>query len=133
MPNQNPVRAALWMGCAVLSFSFMAVAVRELPGKLRRSGPDGWAAGVLAAGHPFGPVLGKRWTGEWQGPELSFEVWLVRAKTGPGFEPVVELSFKADKQADAAGHREKLTDFVGEQGWLIEPTELKTEMILTRY
>jgi drug/metabolite transporter (DMT)-like permease len=30
MPNQNPVRAALWMSCAVLSFSFMAVAVREL-------------------------------------------------------------------------------------------------------
>jgi drug/metabolite transporter (DMT)-like permease len=30
MLNQNPVRAALWMGCAVLSFSFMAVAVREL-------------------------------------------------------------------------------------------------------
>ena len=27
---QNPVRAALWMGCAVLSFSFMAVAAREL-------------------------------------------------------------------------------------------------------
>jgi len=30
MPNQNPVLAALWMGCAVLSFSFMAVAAREL-------------------------------------------------------------------------------------------------------
>jgi drug/metabolite transporter (DMT)-like permease len=30
MLNQNPVRAALWMGCAVLSFSLMAVAVREL-------------------------------------------------------------------------------------------------------
>ncbi len=30
MLNQNPVRAALWMGCAVLSFSFMAVSVREL-------------------------------------------------------------------------------------------------------
>lgn len=29
MPG-NPPRAALWMGCAVLSFSFMAVAVREL-------------------------------------------------------------------------------------------------------
>lgn len=27
---QNPVRAALWMGCAVLMFSLMAVAVREL-------------------------------------------------------------------------------------------------------
>jgi drug/metabolite transporter (DMT)-like permease len=30
MLNQNPVRAALWMAGAVLSFSFMAVAVREL-------------------------------------------------------------------------------------------------------
>lgn len=30
MLNQNPVRAVLWMLCAVLSFSFMAVAVREL-------------------------------------------------------------------------------------------------------
>jgi drug/metabolite transporter (DMT)-like permease len=30
MLNQNPVRAALWMSCAVLSFSFMAVAAREL-------------------------------------------------------------------------------------------------------
>jgi drug/metabolite transporter (DMT)-like permease len=30
MLNQNPLRAALWMGCAVLSFSFMAVAVREM-------------------------------------------------------------------------------------------------------
>jgi drug/metabolite transporter (DMT)-like permease len=30
MLNQNPVRAVLWMSCAVLSFSFMAVAVREL-------------------------------------------------------------------------------------------------------
>jgi drug/metabolite transporter (DMT)-like permease len=30
MLKQNPVRAALWMSCAVLSFSFMAIAVREL-------------------------------------------------------------------------------------------------------
>jgi len=30
MLNQKPFQAALWMGCAVLSFSFMAVAVREL-------------------------------------------------------------------------------------------------------
>ncbi len=30
MLNQNALRAVLWMSCAVLSFSFMAVAVREL-------------------------------------------------------------------------------------------------------
>jgi len=30
MLNQKPLRAALWMSCAVLAFSFMAVAAREL-------------------------------------------------------------------------------------------------------
>lgn len=30
MLNQNPLRAAMWMSCAVLAFSFMAVAAREL-------------------------------------------------------------------------------------------------------
>ena len=30
MLNQNPLRAALWMSCAVLAFSFMAVAAREM-------------------------------------------------------------------------------------------------------
>ena len=34
MLMQNPVRAALWMGCAVLSFSLMAIAVRELLGHM---------------------------------------------------------------------------------------------------
>jgi drug/metabolite transporter (DMT)-like permease len=34
MLNQNSLRAVLWMGCAVLSFSLMAVAVRELLGAM---------------------------------------------------------------------------------------------------
>lgn len=34
-PAARPLRAVLWMGCAVLSFSFMAISVREL---LRHTG-----------------------------------------------------------------------------------------------
>lgn len=112
---------------------FRALAAREVPGKLDRTNRPGWAKGLLATAHLFGPVLGKRWAGNWQGPELSFEVWMIRAATGAGYEPVVELSFKAKTQADANGFREKLTMFVRDQGWLLERDVLKTAMILERY
>jgi hypothetical protein len=110
-----------------------SLAAREIPGKLDRVKSPGWARQLLAKARPFGPVLGKRWAGDWQGPELSFEVWMIRAESGAGFEPVVELSFKAKTQADAEGFREKLTAFVRDQGWLIEDDRLKTAMILRRY
>lgn len=110
-----------------------SLAVRELPGKLDRWMSAGWARGLLAGSHLYGPVLGKRWAGDWQGPALSFEVWLIRAEAGPGYEPVVELSFKEKSQAEANGFREKLTAFVRDQGWLLERDVLKTAMILDRY
>jgi hypothetical protein len=112
---------------------FRALAVREIPGKLDRTKQPGWAKGLLANAHLYGPVLGKRWAGEWQGPELSFEVWLIRAETGSGYEPVVELSFKGKTQAEANGFREKLMAFVRDHGWLLERDVLKTGMILARY
>jgi hypothetical protein len=110
-----------------------SLAVREIPGKLDRVKSPGWARQLLAKAHPFGPVLGKRWEGDWQGPELSFEVWMIRTQGGAGFEPVVELSFKEKTQADAEGFREKLMAFVRDQDWLIEDDRLKTAMILQRY
>jgi hypothetical protein len=109
------------------------VALEGLPGKLDRQKQPGWARGVLTAGHLYGPVLGKRWTGDWQGPDLSFEVWLIKTGPGPGYEPVVELSFKEAKQAKAADYRDKLRDFVRDQQWLIGNDVLKTKMILERY
>ncbi|HJZ55795.1 MAG TPA: hypothetical protein VKE74_12580 [Gemmataceae bacterium] len=110
-----------------------AVVVRELPGKLDRQKQAGWARGLLTDGHLYGPVLGKRYAGQWQGPDLDFEVWLVRTESGQGVEPVVELSFKADERADAGGFRDKLLHFVRDHGWLLETDVLKTDMILKRY
>jgi len=109
------------------------LAIQEIPGKLDRAQAPGWARGILTTGHVYGPVLGKRWAGDWQGPELSFEVWLVRAEAGAGYEPVVELSFKANALADANGFREKLLSFTRDEGWLLERDVLKTAMILQRY
>lgn len=104
-----------------------------LPGKLDRWKQQGWARSLLTAGHLYGPVLGKRWTGKWQGPDLSFEVWLIKTESGQGYEPVVELSFKEDKQVEAAGLRDKLMAFIRSQGWLLERDVLKTQMIMDRY
>lgn len=107
--------------------------VRGLPGKLDRHREAGWARRLLTDGAAYGPVPGKRYRGEWQGPDLDLEVWLVRAEAGPQVEPVVELSFKAADGADAAGFRDKLTEYVRDQGWLLDRDVLKTEMILKRY
>jgi hypothetical protein len=109
------------------------VAIAGLPGKLERWKEEGWVQQILADGQLFGPALGKRWTALWQGPNLSFEVWLVKTESGSGYEPIVELSFKEDELEDAAGSREKLMAFTREQGWLLEGDVLKTEMILKRY
>ena len=108
-------------------------AVAGLPGKLDRWQETGWARGVLAAGQTYGPVLGKRWSGEWQGPALDLEVWLIKAETGPGYEPVVELSFKEKKEKKASGFRDKLKDFIRDSQWLLERDVLKTAMIFRRY
>lgn len=109
-----------------------AMAIREIPGKLDRTKQPGWAKDLLTNAKLYGPVLGKRWEGDWQGPKLSFEVWLIRGKDGTGYEPVVELSFKADMH-EASGLREKLIAFVRDQGWLLENDILKTKTILERY
>jgi hypothetical protein len=110
-----------------------SLAIHEIPGKLDRTQSAGWSRGILASGHVYGPVLGKRWSGNWQGPELSFEVWLVRSAKGSGYEPVVELSFKADTQPSANDFREKLLSFTYDEGWLLEREVLKTTLILQRY
>lgn len=110
-----------------------AAVVREIPGKLDRHREAGWARRLLTDGVVYGPVPGKRYRGEWQGPDLDLEVWLVRAEAGPGVEPGVELSFKAAEAAEAAGFRDKLTQYVRDHGWLLDRDVLKTEMILKRY
>jgi hypothetical protein len=109
------------------------VAVAEIAGKLDRARPGGWARGILAEAHAFGPVKGRRWSGKLDGLKLDFEVWDVLMADGKGTEPIVELSFKEDDEAKAESGHTKLENFLKAKGWLLKGDVLKTELILQRY
>jgi hypothetical protein len=109
------------------------VAVEQIAGKLDRTHQAGWARGILAKAHVYGPVKGRRWSGRLDGLKLDFEVWEVRMAGGKGTEPIVELSFKEDDGAKAESQRAKLAGFLREKGWLLREDVLKTELILQRY
>jgi hypothetical protein len=108
-------------------------AVAEIAGKLDRAGSVGWARGILAEAHAYGPVKGRRWSGKLDGLKLDLEVWEVRMAGGKGTEPIVELSFKADDEAKAESGRTTLERFLKAKGWLLQGDVLKTELILQRY
>ena len=109
------------------------VAVAEIAGKLDRARPGGWARGILAEAHAYGPVKGRRWSGKLDGLKLDLEVWEVRMAGGKATEPIVELSFKEDDGAKAESGRTKLERFLKAKGRLLEGDILKTELILQRY
>jgi hypothetical protein len=109
------------------------VAVAEIAGKLDRARPGGWARGILAEAHEFGPVKGRRWSGKHNGLKLDFEVWDILMADGKGTEPIVELSFKEDDEAKAESGHTKLENFLKAKGWLLKGDVLKTELILQRY
>jgi hypothetical protein len=109
------------------------VAVAEIAGKLDGARPGGWARGILAEAHAYGPVKGRRWSGKHDGLKLDFEVWEVRMAGGKGSAPIVELSFKEDDGAKAEAGRTGLERFLKAKGWLLQEDVLKTELILQRY
>jgi hypothetical protein len=108
-------------------------AVADIAGKLDRARSGGWARGILAEAHAYGPVKGRRWSGKLDGLKLDLEVWEVRMADGKGTEPIVELSFKEDDGAKAESGHTKLERFLKAKGWLLEGDVLKTELILQRY
>jgi hypothetical protein len=109
------------------------VGAAELPGKLDRTVSPGWARAVLARAHAYGPVRGRRWTGECEGSSVDLEVWTLRGAAGADAERVVEVSLHADDRREAASRREGLRHWLREKGWLEERDVLKTELILRRY
>lgn len=61
--------------------------------------PRAKAQEILGSAHLYGPVLAERWEAPWTAPEstqltLVLEVWHLKAASGTGTEPFVEISFK---------------------------------------
>jgi hypothetical protein len=111
----------------------LKLALHDLPGKLDHWKREDWAFDILTDCSIFGPVFGKRWTGKWHDVKLSFETWAIKAETGAGFEPVVELSFKWEHENEAGILRDRLIHSTRENEWLLEYDVLKTELIFARY
>lgn len=106
----------------------------KIPDKLDHLEAAGWARKILEDAKVYGPVRGRRWSGEIDGLALDFEVWEILAEDGQDYEPIVELSFKTDDENKAASKKQDLIDTLSHhQGWLLRDDVLKTELILKRY
>jgi hypothetical protein len=109
------------------------IAVDKIPGKLSHFQRDGWAKQILEGSKLYGPVRGRRWSGKHDGVKLDFEVWEIRTEDGEGFEPIVELSFKADDESEASSTKKDLIEELLPKGWLMDHEILKTDLILERF
>jgi hypothetical protein len=113
--------------------SARTVAVNEMPGKLQRFGPNGWAKGILSDARIYGPVEGRRWTGRHLDDEISIEVWTLPGAAGTDTERIVEVSFKKKRGDKAVAKREALLKLLEKEGWLLPRDVLKTALILERF
>jgi hypothetical protein len=107
--------------------------IDKIPDRLSRETSPAWVRAVLEQAHLFGPIPGDRWKGKRVGQTVFIEVWPLRGKPGEADERLVEISFKEEDVDTARADREKLKDFLAEQGWLLPHDALKTAMILARY
>ncbi|SDZ57487.1 hypothetical protein SAMN05421736_11876 [Evansella caseinilytica] len=92
-----------------------------------------WGAHQLAQSKIYGVVDFVRYTGTLKDVELAIEIWKVIEEGGPGYEYLVEASFKTDNESIAGTRRAELLALLSEKGWLIPHDVLKTKTILDRY
>ncbi|KAL3248614.1 hypothetical protein ABHI18_011968 [Aspergillus niger] len=94
-----------------------------------------WGTNALLVSRIFGPVLARRFTGEWNGLELYLEVWPLVNSEGTGIEHIVEASFKTKDRGTASLERRNLVKFLSlpERNWFLSQDSLKTELIMERY
>ncbi|MFB5762876.1 hypothetical protein [Paenibacillus medicaginis] len=103
------------------------------PGKLEKWSSKGWGEEKLSQSRVHGPLTFYRYEGNWEGQELTLEVWPIRNSQGTGTENLIEASFKTDDQEIATQLRSKLMNTLAENGWLLPVDGLKTQLILERY
>lgn len=106
----------------------------EAPDKFNDWSSDSWGKGLLKDAVLFGPVYAKRYEGSWEGVDVDVEVWPIKkAQNTDEMENIVEVSFKADEDVDAATKQEGLREFLEGKGWFVPKDSLKTQLIMDRY
>lgn len=77
----------------------------------------------------YGPVLMKRYTGEFENIKANIEIWPLSNTGKLEDDFVIEVSFKTNEESIATKQRELLMASLEKKGWLLPKDSLKTELI----
>ncbi|WP_270340636.1 hypothetical protein [Bacillus mobilis] len=103
--------------------------IEKLPGKMNKWLYTNWGEEMLTNSRIYGPVLMKRYTGEFENIKTNIEVWPLSNTGKIEDDFVIEVSFKTSEESVATKQRELLMKSVEQKGWLLPKDSLKTELI----
>ncbi|WP_448163381.1 hypothetical protein [Bacillus mobilis] len=103
--------------------------IEKLPGKMNKWLYTNWGEGMLKNSRIYGPVLMKRYTGEFENIKTNIEVWPLSNTGKIEDDFVIEVSFKTNEESIATKQRELLMKIAEQKGWLLPKDSLKTELI----
>ncbi|RBP20609.1 MULTISPECIES: hypothetical protein [Bacillus] len=103
--------------------------IEKLPGKMNKWLYTNWGEEMLKDSHIYGPVLMKRYTGEFENIKTNIEIWPLSNTGKIEDDFVIEVSFKTTEESIATKQRELLMASIEKKGWLLPKDSLKTELI----
>lgn len=103
--------------------------IEKLPGKMNKWLYTNWGEEMLKNSHIYGPVLMKRYTGEFENIKANIEIWPLSNTGKLEDDFVIEVSFKTNEESIATKQRELLMAGLEKKGWLLPKDSLKTELI----
>ncbi|MCS6590619.1 hypothetical protein P9Z56_16385 [Bacillus cereus] len=103
--------------------------IEKLPGKMNKWLYTNWGEEMLKNSHIYGPVLMKRYTGDFENIKANIEIWPLSNTGKLEDDFVIEVSFKTNEESIATKQRELLMANLEKKGWLLPKDSLKTELI----
>ncbi|MES9690858.1 hypothetical protein COM38_23440 [Bacillus toyonensis] len=103
--------------------------IEKLPGKMNKWLYTNWGEEMLRDSHIYGPVLMKRYTGEFENIKTNIEIWPLSNTGKIEDDFVIEVSFKTNEESIVTEQRELLMASIEKKGWLLPKDSLKTELI----
>ncbi|MHA4411549.1 hypothetical protein ACX163_09880 [Bacillus cereus] len=103
--------------------------IEKLPGKMNKWLYTNWGEEMLKSSRIYGPVLMKRYTGEFENIKANIEIWPLSNTGKLEDDFVIEVSFKTNEESIATKQRELLMASLEKKGWLLPKDSLKTDLI----
>ncbi|MGA5658438.1 hypothetical protein ACPCZR_02380 [Bacillus bombysepticus] len=103
--------------------------IEKLPGKMNKWLYTNWGEETLKNSRIYGPVLMKRYIGEFENIKANIEIWPLSNTGKLEDDFVIEVSFKTNEESIATKQRELLMASLEKKGWLLPKDSLKTELI----